>query len=486
MEVFVNKRMDLELEKDFINKFIALLGVRGSGKSNSAAVLCENYLDNHVGISIIDIDGEYWGLKEKYEILIVGGSKADIPLNVENGKILAKLVLENNIPIIIDLSETLKEERNQFLLDYLSELWFLEQKMRKVHILIIEEAHEFIPQGIQSELKERIEVLAKRGRKRGIGAVIVSQRAAKVEKDILTQAEMFFLHKVTFPTDFGVYAELTGKSKTTIANDLKNFKPGDIFLKYSGNIEICSVREQNTFHAGFSPKLENNIQIPDLKQLSKDLIETFQVASKQVLEEKNQIEKLEAKLKKKDSEILEYEKKIADLELQLKIISKLQVELPSEQVIKRAVINELQAIGMNISDLPEAAQSIKIPEGLFSDFNEPFMKAVENIKQILYKASTLDINVLIVLQANYPDEMKIKDIAKRIRWTHGTLSSNPPKYLIKNHIISRKRGERAEYLYSSELKKFIEERMEIYSLTPDILNKILEYIISYISFLSTE
>jgi len=72
----------------------------------------------------------------------------------------------------------------------------------------IEECHEFIPQGVRTDLKEVVSRIALRGRKRGLGAVIVSQRSAKVEKDVLTQAGMLFLHRVVHEVDMRVYGEL--------------------------------------------------------------------------------------------------------------------------------------------------------------------------------------------------------------------------------------------------------------------------------------
>ena len=40
-----------------------ITGKSGSGKSNTASVLCEELLDEGVPLMIVDTDGEYYGLK---------------------------------------------------------------------------------------------------------------------------------------------------------------------------------------------------------------------------------------------------------------------------------------------------------------------------------------------------------------------------------------------------------------------------------------
>jgi DNA helicase HerA-like ATPase len=55
-----------------VGRSIAVLGITGSGKTNTAAVLIEELLSNDLPLTIVDIEGEYWGLKERFEILVAG------------------------------------------------------------------------------------------------------------------------------------------------------------------------------------------------------------------------------------------------------------------------------------------------------------------------------------------------------------------------------------------------------------------------------
>ena len=58
----------------FAGKCAAILGIRGSGKTNTAAVIIEELLSAGYPMAIVDIDGEYWGLKEEFDVITVGAS----------------------------------------------------------------------------------------------------------------------------------------------------------------------------------------------------------------------------------------------------------------------------------------------------------------------------------------------------------------------------------------------------------------------------
>lgn len=88
-----------------------LTGKSGAGKSNSASVVAEELLDRGFPLLIVDTDGEYWGLKEEYEILHVGADEeCDLQVSSEHAPKLAELALEDNVPIILDVSGFLDED----------------------------------------------------------------------------------------------------------------------------------------------------------------------------------------------------------------------------------------------------------------------------------------------------------------------------------------------------------------------------------------
>ena len=75
-----------------------ITGKSGSGKSNTASVVVEELLDRQFPVLIVDTDGEYYGLKEEFEILHVGADEeCDLQVDPEHAAKLADLALEQHV-----------------------------------------------------------------------------------------------------------------------------------------------------------------------------------------------------------------------------------------------------------------------------------------------------------------------------------------------------------------------------------------------------
>ena len=187
-----------------------ITGKSGSGKSNTASVVAEKLLDNGFGLLIVDIDGEYYGLKEEYEILHVGGDEeCDIQVTEEHAGKIASLALEQNVPIILDVSSFLDEDEAESLLTEVAKQLFAKAKKQKQpFLLLVEECHEWIPEkGGMGEVGKMLIKIGKRGRKHGLGIVGISQRPADVKKDYITQCDWLCgtgSRGTTTPTSSGV------------------------------------------------------------------------------------------------------------------------------------------------------------------------------------------------------------------------------------------------------------------------------------------
>jgi hypothetical protein len=109
------------------------------GKSWCARKIAEEVF-GHCGLIIVDVEGEYVSLREKYPFLIIG---KDIPLQLETAEFMAEKILEANISVIIDLSLTEVELGKEYVNKLLRRFFFLETTMRKPYLIIVEEAEEF-------------------------------------------------------------------------------------------------------------------------------------------------------------------------------------------------------------------------------------------------------------------------------------------------------------------------------------------------------
>lgn len=345
-KLHISDDLDFNLE-EIIGKCIGILGIRGSGKSNTAGVIFEELLKHNYPLTVVDIDGEYFGLKEEYELLVIGeGKNVDITIEPEDAPQVAEISLKESIPVVLDLSGYLKEDQHNMLEHYFTALWNWAGKLRKPYMIGIEESHEFIPQGKKNELKEIITRLSLRGRKRGLGAVIISQRSAKVEKDVLTQAGMLFLHRVVHEADMKVYNDLLPWTKSKVRDKVNKLETGDCIYIDEKDTKEVYVRERSTFHAGFTPSLDT-VETPQLKQVGESIIDAIQEAKKKGKREKSRVDQLKEQVEELQEELEEKNEKVKELKRTAQTLGYIEVDadtpdLPEVHNVSKAVIESLE------------------------------------------------------------------------------------------------------------------------------------------------
>jgi len=164
------------------------------GKSHTARKIIEECF-GHVGMVIIDPEGEYSSLREKYPFIIIG---RDVPIEVETATLkaataefMAQQVLETGSSVIIDLSVTADVESGKDYVDaFLRRFFHLQTIAKKPYLVILEEAEDFAPESGSPGTRTCLEIsitLARRGGKRGIGVIFVGHRPAWISKGILSQ-----------------------------------------------------------------------------------------------------------------------------------------------------------------------------------------------------------------------------------------------------------------------------------------------------------
>jgi len=290
-----------------------ITGKSGSGKSNSASVIAEKLLDNGFGLLIVDIDGEYYGLKEEYEILHVGADEeCDIQVTTDHAGKIASLALEQNVPIILDVSSFLDEDEARELLTAVARQLFAKaKKCKQPFLLLVEEIHEYIPEnGGLDECGKMLIKIGKRGRKHGLGVTGISQRPADVKKDFITQCDWLVWHRLTWNNDTNVVRRILDAEYADAVEDLDD---GEAFLMtdWAETVQRVQFHRKRTFDAGATPGLDD-FERPDLKSVSDDLVSELESISEQREETEDRIAELREELDKKNSRIAELEAELQD------------------------------------------------------------------------------------------------------------------------------------------------------------------------------
>jgi DNA helicase HerA-like ATPase len=135
---------------------------------------------------------------------------------------------------------------------------FEARKLGKVppFMLVLEEAHNFAPEkGMATTVSgDVMRTVASEGRKFGMGLMVVSQRPAKVDKNVLSQCNTQLILKVTNPNDLKALASsvegLTGDSE----DEIQRLPVGVAFVSHP-RISIpvlVEIRPRETAHGGES------------------------------------------------------------------------------------------------------------------------------------------------------------------------------------------------------------------------------------------
>ena len=135
---------------------------------------------------------------------------------------------------------------------------FQARKLGKVppFMFVVEEAHNFCPErGMATTLSgEVMRTVASEGRKFGMGLMVVSQRPAKVDKNVLSQCNTQLILKVTNPNDLKALASSVEGLTSESEDEIQRLPVGVAFVSHP-RISIpvlVEVRPRETSHGGES------------------------------------------------------------------------------------------------------------------------------------------------------------------------------------------------------------------------------------------
>lgn len=301
-----------------VTSTIAVLARKGRGKTYTAAVLAEELLEAGQVPVIIDPTGAHWGLKSSadgsrpgYPVVVFGGEHADLPLEEHAGETIARAVVEQRFPAIMDLSLMRKGASHRFLAAFLETLYRLNRE--PIHLLA-DEADDYAPQkpfGDEARVLGAMEDVVRRGRKKGIGCTMITQRPAVLNKNVLTQADMLVCLGMNHPRDIGAIEEWIavhgdmGQAQKMIAS-LPGLPVGAAWFwapSMDDLFEQVRIRRRTTFDSSATPKAGEKIVAPkrlaeiDVQKLGKEIADTAERA--------------------KANDPAELRRKIADLERQI-------------------------------------------------------------------------------------------------------------------------------------------------------------------------
>ena len=213
----------------------------GAGKSWTVRRLLEQ-THGKVQQIVIDPEGEFASLREKYDYLLVG-KEGDIPASIKSADLLARRLLELNTSAIIDLYELKHRERIKYVKHFIDSLVNAPKELWHPCLIIIDEGHIFAPEGSKKETESLSAVidLCTRGRKRGFSAVIATQRLSKLNKDAAAELLNKLMGRTSLDIDMKRAGDEIGVTTKKDLFKLRELKPGE-FLAFGPAISNAVIR----------------------------------------------------------------------------------------------------------------------------------------------------------------------------------------------------------------------------------------------------
>lgn len=290
---------DLSLPTDAVTSTIVVYGGKGTGKTNCATVLVEEFDAAGLRFAVIDPMGVWWGLRHDesgkgvgIKVLILGGLHGDLPIMPESGAIVADLVVDEDANVIVDISRRADGsmwsigERVRFVTDYAKRLYQRQGEKRRPIMQVIDEAARFAPQVVRAgdmdvaKCMGAIAVVVEEGRNVGVGVTLVTQRSARLNKDVAELADCMIAFRTLGPNSVRAVLDWLGEHVEKvrlkdIAATLRELPRGSALVVSPGWLDfegIVAMRKRRTFDSSKTPEAGKQVRVsgagakPDLEK----------------------------------------------------------------------------------------------------------------------------------------------------------------------------------------------------------------------------
>lgn len=184
---------------------IAIIAKKGRGKTYAAKGIAERLHALGRRFCVMDPLDSWWGLKANADgspglpVIVVGGEHGDVPLNPDLGEEYGRFVATSDASVVFCIGELTRGAMIRFSTAFFKELY----RVNKAPLtLFLEEGDVFAPQqpmGDATVLLHHVDQIARRGR--GLRLVTLTQRPAKLHKDVLTQLSTLVVLGISSPQD---------------------------------------------------------------------------------------------------------------------------------------------------------------------------------------------------------------------------------------------------------------------------------------------
>ncbi len=284
--------IDIDLERLMATRMLIQAG-SGGGKSWVLRRLVEQTAP-HVQQFIIDPEGEFVSLREKFDHVICAAKGGDIVINPFAAGKLARALWKSGCSAVLDISELPADQRHVFLHGFFNALIMAPRDEWHAAMVVVDEAATFAPQQGGTVALQAMIDMATRGRKRGLSLVCAVQRVSRLNKDVAAELGNRLIGRTTLDVDIARAADEMGMRKADATEKLRALRPGQFYAfgpALVPSVTLTTIGKVETIHhqAAGGEKIPPRPAV--LEKISQ--IEGVQVA---VEEEEQTVESLRAEV----------------------------------------------------------------------------------------------------------------------------------------------------------------------------------------------
>lgn len=350
---------NLTLGAELVVSTAGIFATKGMGKSHLAQVMAEEMLAAGQVIVAIDPTDAWHGLRSSadgkhdgYPIVVIGGDHGDLPLEPGSAVQLAEAIVTERFSCVICTDGLSDTAETRFVREFLDTIY---RKNRESIHIFVDEADVFAPQKPfdveDARCIRAMSHIVRRGRKKGIGSTLITQRPAELNASVRTMVEMLFVLGMSHNLDIDAVErwlrlkkKKRGDNKAYLLQEemidsLDALEQGDAWL-WAPRLKIHKrfrARAKQTFDSGATPKPGQRLRAPkklapvDLQRLGQAMAAAVQRQKesdptelrKQVITLRKELERVgkgqdraEANEKENHAENIKLRARVAELEKQ--------------------------------------------------------------------------------------------------------------------------------------------------------------------------
>lgn len=269
---------NLSLPRDVMATTQAIVAQKGAGKTYLAMKFMEEAVKAGLQSIALDPTGVWYGLSASGDgpalpVLVMGGEHGNVPLESTSGEVVAEFIVDSGRSVVLDLSLMRKAEMHRFMAAFLDKLYHYKATHRENIHVFFDEADTAAPQSPgpeQARVLGAAEDVVRRGRSRGLGMTLITQRPAVLNKNLLEMCDTLYVMRVIGANDQDairkrVSVDAPADQVKAMMASLASLANGEAWIWSPGALSMFKrfrVGAKQTFDSGRSPKPGERVAQP--------------------------------------------------------------------------------------------------------------------------------------------------------------------------------------------------------------------------------